>query len=138
MSYDVILFEQSKAPRNGREFVEWIDNETDWQEDYDYCNPDVTSKALKSMYDELTKTFPDLNGPEADDDVDEEREAYYAEYDITPNIIYIAFGWSHAEEASELVSELMEKYHVGAYVAGTDKAYFTLEDGSEYVLDLEE
>lgn len=133
MSYDVVIFEETKAPRVSGEFIEWMEKEIDWKEDVDYNNPEVASKALRLFYDEITKTFPDLNGPNVNED---EIDEYYTEYDITPNVIFMAFGWTHAEKASELVIELLEKYNVGLYDPGEGKAYFSIANGSALVLDL--
>ena len=134
MSYDVVIFEETKAPRVSGEFIEWMEKEIDWKEDVDYNNPEVASKALRLFYDEITKTFPDLNGPNVNED--EVDEDYYTEYCITPNVIFMAFGWTHAEKACELVIELLGKHNVGVYDPGSGKAYFSIANGSGLVLDL--
>lgn len=47
MSYDLMVFEVSKTPKTQEEFLEWYDNQTEWEEDHDYEDPEITSSALR-------------------------------------------------------------------------------------------
>ena len=68
MSYDLMVFERTKAPQKRKEFLVWYDKETEWPEEHGYDDPAVTSPALRNWYEEMIKTFPNMNGPDAPDD----------------------------------------------------------------------
>jgi len=36
MSYDLIVFEKSKAPKTKAEFMKWYETQTKWSEEHDY------------------------------------------------------------------------------------------------------
>jgi hypothetical protein len=65
MSYDLMVFEKSKAPVNREAFMEWYDKQTEWNEDHSYSDISLTSAALKNWYKEITETFPPMNGSDA-------------------------------------------------------------------------
>ena len=46
MSYDLMVFERTKAPQKRKEFLVWYDKETEWAEEHGYDNPAVTSPKL--------------------------------------------------------------------------------------------
>lgn len=117
MSYDLMVFEFSKAPKTQDEFLEWYDKQTEWEEEHDYEDPEITSPALREWFMEIIKTFPQMNGPFAPEDDEIEDESYLTDYSIGKDVIYAGFAWSLADEAYELVRELSEKYRVGFFDA---------------------
>ena len=42
MSYDLMAFEISKAPKDREEFFKWYDKQTEWEEDHDYEDINVS------------------------------------------------------------------------------------------------
>jgi len=125
MSYDLVVFEAAKAPRERKEFLAWYKAQTHWSEPHGYHDISVTSTPLKNWFMEMKQTFPPLNGDYAPTDEmiseDESLEAYLTGYSIGYDIIYASFGWSMAEEAHSLMVELAQKHGVGFYDVSNSK-----------------
>lgn len=49
MSYDLMAFEISKAPKNREEFLKWYDEQTEWGEAHDYDDINVSSEKLQAF-----------------------------------------------------------------------------------------
>lgn len=137
MSYDLMVFEFSKAPKTQAEFLQWYEMQTEWEEDHDYENPEVTSPALRAWFMEMIKTFPQMNGPFALEDDEIEDDSYLTDYSIGKDVIYAGFAWSLADEAYDLVRELSEKYKVGFFdVSGNGDIFYP--DGTIFSHDEDE
>jgi len=124
MSYDLMVFDATKAPKVREEFIVWFKEQTQWNESHDYEDISVTSPALKNWFMEMKQTFPPLNGAYAPTDEmmakDEDLEAHLTDYSIGYDIIYAGFRWSVAEEAITLMVELAQKHGVGFYDVSSD------------------
>ena len=129
MSYDLMVFERTKDPQKSKEFLVWYDKETEWSEEHGYDDPAVTSPALRNWYEEMIKTFPNMDSPDAEVE-DDDAEAHLTEYSIGHNVIYAAFAWSVAEEAYEKVKALAQKHGVGFYDVSNDDGDIILPDGN--------
>ena len=129
MSYDLMVFERTKAPQKRKEFLVCYDKETEWSEEHGYDDPAVTSPALRNWYEEMIKTFPNMDSPDAEVE-DDDAEAHLTEYSIGHNVIYAAFAWSVAEEAYEKVKALAQKHGVGFYDVSNDDGDIILPDGN--------
>ncbi len=113
MSYDLMVFEPSAAPKSEDEFMEWYDEQTEWSEDHNYQDHTVASKALQNWYMEMIKEFPPMNGPLASRDNDDHPGL--TSYSIGRYVIYSGFSWGMVEEAYSKVRELATKYSVGFF-----------------------
>ncbi|MCM1044507.1 MAG: hypothetical protein NC417_03255 [Candidatus Gastranaerophilales bacterium] len=134
MSYDLMVFERTKAPDTREAFMDWFEKQTEWGEDHDYQTISVSSPALQNWFMEMKDTFPPMNGEYAPDDdaldENEDLENYMTDYSIGREVIYAAFAWSVAEEANELVRELAGKHGVGFFdVSGEGE--IVLPDGTK-------
>jgi len=96
MSYDLMVFEPSKAPRDRTDFMAWYNRQTEWGDDVDYDIHHHASPALQSWFLEMVKTFPPMNGPLASDNFDDPK---ITDHCVGRDVIYSAFAWSVAEEA---------------------------------------
>jgi hypothetical protein len=136
MSYYLMVFEKTKAPKTKVEFMEWYASQTEWNEEHDYQNPIVTSLLLQNWYMDMKKTFPPMNGPDAPTDEqlenDEELEDYLTDYSIGKDIIYAAFAWSQADEAYEFTFKLAQKHGVGFFDVSGD-GDIVLPDGEKII-----
>jgi hypothetical protein len=112
MSYDLMVFDVSEAPRSLKAFMDWYGKQTEWQESHGYNNPKVPAAALRSWFREIIKTFPPMNGPLASNDPDDPRTT---DYSLGRSVIYAAFAWSKAEAAYEAVKRLADKHKVGFF-----------------------
>lgn len=135
MSYDLMVFEKTKAPKTRKEFMEWYEEQTQWQEDHDYATIGVSSPALQNWFMEMKETFPPMNGEYAPDsallDKDEALEAHLVDYCIGRDVIYGAFAWSVMEEAYEQMRKLAQKHDVGFFDVSSDNGDIILPDGSK-------
>ena len=119
MSYDLMVFDKSKAPKFYGDFLEWMSEKTRWEEDRDYDSVAGTSLQLVSWFMETKETFPPLNGEYSLSDEEAfatiEIENHLTDYSIGSEMIYAAIGWSVAEEADLFMSQLAEKHGLGCY-----------------------
>jgi hypothetical protein len=118
MSYYLMVFEKTAAPKNRAEFMKWFEEQTLWAEDHDYNDPKATSNDLRNWFMEIIKTFPQMNGPHApsDEEIEKmENESYITDYSVGKNIVYAAFAWSLSNEALETVIKLANKHKVGFF-----------------------
>jgi len=102
MSYDLMVFEVSAAPKTRKEFMAWYETQTEWSEDHSYQDHSVTSEALQNWFMDMIEYFPSMNGPLASDDDDPK----VTDHCIGKSVIYSAFAWSVAEEAYPKMREL--------------------------------
>lgn len=136
MSYDLMVFEKTKAPATKKEFMAWYEKQTEWSEEHDYETISVSSPALQNWFMEMKEKFPPMNGeyaPDFDSLDDEEAEAveqHMADYSIGHDVIYAAFAWSVADEAYELMRSLAQKHKVGFFDVSADDGDIILPDGT--------
>ena len=128
MSYDLMVFERTKAPQKRKEFLVWYDKETEWSEEHGYNDPAVTSPALREWYEEMIKTFPNMDSSDAEVE-DDDADAHLTDYSIGRNVIYAAFAWSVAEEAYEKMKALAQKHGVGFFDVSSNDGDIILPDG---------
>lgn len=135
MSYDLMVFEKTKAPKTKKEFLEWYEIQTEWSENHDYQSVRVSAPALQNWFMEMKETFPPMNGEYApDSDLVNENENLYihlVDYCMGQDVIYASFSWSVAEEAYELVRKLAQKHEIGFFDASSNRADIILPDGTE-------
>jgi hypothetical protein len=136
MSYDLMVFEKTAAPGNRKDFMEWYEKQTGWNEDHGYDDPAVTSNDLRNWFMAMIKKFPQMNGPYApDDEALEEMEemgkdSYVTDYSIGKEVIYAAFSWSLVDEAFETVKELAKEHDVGFFDVSSADGEIIFPDGS--------
>lgn len=131
MSYDLMVFEKTKAPGTKKEFIAWFNRQVEWGEDHDYQTVSVASPALQSWFMEMKDTFPPMNGEYTPDDEHyDEVESYVTDYSIGRDVIYAAFAWSVSVEAYKLMRSLAQKHVVGFYDVSGDYGDIILPDGT--------
>lgn len=136
MSYDLMVFEKTKAPATKKEFMAWYEKQTEWGEDHDYQTISVSSPALQNWFMEMKEKFPPMNGEYApnldplDEDEAEDLEQHTVDYCIGHDVIYAAFSWSVADEAYELMRSLAQKHKVGFFDVSADDGDIILPDGT--------
>lgn len=134
MSFDLMVFEVSKAPQNKKDFMEWYKRQLEWSEDHDYDDAELTSPALRDWYYEMIASYPAMNGPDAPDDdaldADPDLEDRLTDYSVGHDVIYAAFAWSEAEKARELMWRLANKYGAGFFDISAQGGIW-LPDGRE-------
>lgn len=134
MSYDLMVFEKTKAPDTREAFMAWYEKQTAWEEDHDYQTIGVSAPALQNWFMEMKDIFPPMNGAYAPGmeelEKDGDLESRLVDYCIGREVIYAAFPWSAAEEAYETVRRLAEKHAVGFFDVSGDEGEILLPDGT--------
>jgi hypothetical protein len=118
MSYDIVVFDPSVAPRDRQAFSQWFAKQTDWIDDHDYNNPDNTIASLRHWYDQMRVEYPAMNGPDQTNDDNMIDRA--GDYNFAPAMIYTTFPWSLAEEIYAKARELAVASDVGFYDVSDD------------------
>ncbi|HZM22613.1 MAG TPA: hypothetical protein VFC02_12775 [Anaerolineales bacterium] len=112
MSYDLMVFDPQTAPSDRDGFMAWYDKQTEWSENHDYSNPEVTAHELISWFLDMIVEFPWIDDPKHMDEVDNPK---LTEYNFGRSIIYVAFTWSEAANARETMFKLAQKHKVGFF-----------------------
>lgn len=137
MSYDLMVFEKTKAPAAKKVFMAWFEKQVTWSEEHDYKTISVSSPSLQNWFMEMKETFPPMNGEYAPApdllDEDENLENHLTDYCIGRDVIYAAFAWSAAEEAYQLMRSLAQKHNVGFFDVSMDDGDIILPDGTRIV-----
>lgn len=116
MSYDLMVLDKRKRFKDAQDFFEWYDKVTEWAEDVDYNDYRHTTPHLQNWFLEMKDIVPPMNGEFAPSMEDiGKSELGEADYSIGKDAIYVAFGWSNAEQISHLVQEKAKKHDVAFY-----------------------
>ena len=126
MSYDLAVFEKSKAPVDAEGFLQWYGEQTEWGGDYDYNDIAHASPDLQKFFHQIRTVFPPMNGAFAPGDEElsasPDLEGRLCDYCIGEDIIYLSLAYSVADRAYALVKR-------AAYFAGV--GFFAVsEEGS--------
>jgi hypothetical protein len=128
LSYDLMVFAVDLAPKERDAFLEWYEQQAEWEEDHSYDDPAVTSLELQAWFSDMIKSYPPMNGPHSPRDLPKE-ESSVTDYSIGRSVIYAAFAWSKAEETYRSVFALAGKHRVGFFDASSKNAAVWLPDG---------
>lgn len=126
MSYDLVVFEKSKAPADAEKFLAWYEAQIEWQGDYDYDDISHASSNLQKFFQEVRIIFPPMNGAFAPSDEElmskPDLEDRLCDYCIGEDIIYLSLAYSMADRAYDIVKR-------AAYFAGV--GFFSPSDGDD-------
>lgn len=129
-----MIFRPTAAPENREEFMNWYARQVEWSEEHSYEDPKVASREMQKWFIEMIESFPAMNGPYADENIETD---YLTDYCIGKDVIYVGFRWSVAEEAYELSKQLAEKHKVGFFDVSADDGNIFIPDekGTFYAMD---
>jgi len=113
MSYDLMVFEPEAAPKNHDAFMEWYFTLTKWN-DGPYDDPARTSARLRAWVQEMQRTFPDMNTPDAEIHLQDD-DGVLADYTIRRQFVYAGFAWSKAVDAVGVAERLAKLHGVGFF-----------------------
>lgn len=145
MSFDLILFDNTIAPKEKVQFINWTEEIMSWREDIDYNNPNnLVNPDLKSCFEELITLYPPLNGSLSPSDEEwdnakwcEKWENKCTDYSIDKYLIYAAFAWSESNEAERTLKQLSKKYKIGYYGISTSGEIILNLNSTQYFLETE-
>ena len=127
-----MVFSPAAVPKTKPEFLAWYDAQTAWSEAHSYDDPAGTTPALQAWLQEMEQTFPDMNGSNV---TAEHTSAYETDYSIGSVVIYAAFSWSLAGEASEIAQRLAQKHQVGFWDPSFEGPILLPENGKLRPMD---
>lgn len=133
MSFDLCVFNRSKAPKKKEKFVKWYENVTCWKDDSTHDDASVATKDLQKWYEFMLQYFPALNGHDAQRsmkrytdfhkmNVDEAID-HCADYSIDKDLIYVSFGNSQAKQAFQLGINKARELGLGFYDPQKDRIF---------------
>jgi hypothetical protein len=101
MSYDVAVFEPEAFLRDREAFRDWFEVRTQWDERGN--DPTHATPRLQASFEEISKIFPPMNGPNTPL---EEAEAWErtVDYVFAEDMIYVAISGGRAVVGYEVVS----------------------------------
>jgi predicted DNA-binding WGR domain protein len=117
LSFDLLVFDPQAAPRSRKDFMAWYSKQTEWTEAHGYSDPRVCTPALRSWFFEMSRQFPPMSGPVADD-ID---DSLLTDYSIGRSLIYAAFAWSQADKARKQAFQLAKRHRVGFFEVSARK-----------------
>jgi hypothetical protein len=118
VSYDLVVFDPSSAPRNRVEFLDWFEKQSECDEPQRWDFPETRSPTLNAWLQEIIKTFPPRNVPFVHADPD---DPLVTDYGLGRSVISAAFAWSQAKSAYRHVKELALKHKIGFFdLSGQD------------------
>ncbi len=131
MSYDLMVFDPNAPPPDREGFLKWYENQTQWSENHNYNNPDITTPELRAWFIEMINQYPAMNGPFASDDIDNPK---MSDYTVGESIIYVAFAWSQAESAYQVMFNSAKKHNIGFFdVSTANGEVWILDQCGEYI-----
>jgi hypothetical protein len=113
MRYDLMVFEPEAAPKEHGAFMRWYFTLTKWT-DGPYNDPSRTSVRLRAWLQEMQRSFPDMNTPEADIHLQDD-DGVLADYTIGRQFVYAGFAWSKAVAAATEAERLAKLHEVGFF-----------------------
>ena len=114
-----MVFAPDAAPAKRRaHFLDWYEQQTEWNEGHDYDDAVVCSPALRAFYDESVKIFP----------AQQEDDGPGTDYTIGKSVLYMSFNWDNIDTAHETVFRLAARHGLGFFDVSSDLAETWLPD----------
>jgi hypothetical protein len=117
VSYDLLVFDPTAAPRDRAAFNAWYKALMDWSDGETVFELSATSAKLQTWYHAMIVDWPDMQQV-SDDDIDNPRVTGYS---FTEHAIYLDFRWSEAEAAYDAVRKSAVEQGVGFYDVSGDE-----------------
>ena len=108
MSVDFVVFDPDVAPRDGKRFRAWYDEQVDWDIDAPDPEPSILSQPIRNWYDSMTARFPDVNRAQAEGDT-------AIDYGFNKHFMYCSMQPARSNEAWKLAQELAATLNLGTY-----------------------
>jgi hypothetical protein len=113
VSFDFAVFDPTVAPRDGKRFRSWYDEQVDWDIDAPDPSPSILVEPLHRWYSAMTSRFPDLIRSKAEGET-------AIDYCFTKHFIYCSMLLNHGDEAWDLARKLAAEIGIGTYDSMSD------------------
>ena len=126
MSYDMMVFEASVAPREAAAFIAWFEKQAQWGESHEYDDPAVSSPALTWWIS--TRRRPQCNWPRLllDDELYESERASLA---LTHDEVVSVLHHLPPDQAERVAARIIQR--TGGWCAGARMALLQKCDWSQ-------
>lgn len=119
-----MVFAPAAAPSKRAPFIDWYEQQTEWNEGHDYDDPAVSTPALQAFYADLAAEFPPALA-----DADPSTQDAGTDYTVGQSLIYMSFlDWDKIDQAHETVFRLAAKHALGFFDVSSDLAEVWLPD----------
>ena len=58
VSYDLMVFDTTVAPRDRMRFLAWFEKQSEWPESHGYNDPEIPAPALQQWFRGIIEAFP--------------------------------------------------------------------------------
>lgn len=125
MSYDIMIIDRHTRFKNSKEFLEWYDDAVQWNEGFDYNDPEHATQRLKDWFMKMKDFVPPLNGRYAPNANELGNGKYQeADYTIARDSIYVALPYSDADEVKAIAFKLAKENHLSFFdISGTGELH---------------
>lgn len=126
MSYDIVIFDSKKAPKDPDAFMEWCEELEDrMTESPDMEEYETTSKKLQEWFLDICKDVIPLSGSfsncDAPDFVEGQDDDRGADYFFGKHVVFLMFNTSETESLFQKVKESARKHNLGYFDFDTDE-----------------
>jgi hypothetical protein len=108
VSFDFAVFDPAVAPRDGKGFRAWYDQQVDWDIDAPDPEPSILAQPLRQWYEAMTVQYPDKIWSGADGDA-------AIDYCFTQHFIYCSMSPNRGADAWKLAQKLAVDLGIGTY-----------------------
>lgn len=115
-----MVFAPEAAPSKRAAFLDWYDQQTDWDDEFAGDDPAIATPGLQEFFAEMVQSFAALDDP-SDDEAG-------TDYTIGESLIYMNFAWDAVDQAYETVFRLAAKHRLGFFDVSSDIAEAWLPD----------
>lgn len=129
MSYDIVIFDSKKAPKDPDAFIEWCEE----LEDRMTGSPDMeeyetTSKKLQEWFLDICKEVIPLSGSfsncDTPDFVEGQDDERGADYFFGKHAVFLMFSATESEPLFRKVTESVKKHNLGFFNFETDEVLY--------------
>lgn len=125
MSYDIIVFDLAKRPKNRDGFMEWVEKlEDEMAESGDSDEVNGSTKKLKEWFFDISKDVIPLTGQYSREDESDYEEGQDdevgADYFFTKNAVFIMFSCMETETLALKILNSAKKHQLGCFDFDTD------------------
>ncbi len=132
MSYDLVVFDPTHAPRDRAAFLDWIKYALSVADGQLRSEPSITSPALWAWHSDMCQAFPAGDGPRAHDPFSTQATRN-ATYRFASHAILAGFHWEVSGSALHHVKKLAIVHGLGLFDAsGSSGAVWVVSDRGRY------
>ena len=129
MSYDIVIFDSKKAPKDIDAFMEWCEEQEDlMNESLDVDEYETSSKKLHTWFLDICIEVIPLSGPfsnwDAPDFVEGQDDEHGADYFFAKHTVFLMFSTLETKPLFLKVKESAKNHNLGYFDFDTDELMY--------------